>query len=143
MTTRRQFMGYAGALAAAAPTTQALAQAVSGSSKFTESGLVGTLQGATLSTTIPTSFKEAPQLAQLVKDGKLPPVEKRLPAEPLVIKPLESTGIGLTIVKKTVELYGGAVRVESEPGRGAAFFFTVPKGLHPDPDRLAGGGHRP
>lgn len=48
---------------------------------------------------------------------------------------LESTGIGLTIVKKTVELYGGSVRVESEPGRGAAFFFTVPKGLHPDPER--------
>ncbi|MRR10005.1 PAS domain-containing sensor histidine kinase, partial [bacterium] len=48
---------------------------------------------------------------------------------------VESTGIGLTIVKKTVELYGGAVRVESEPGRGAAFFFTVPKGLQPDPER--------
>ncbi len=45
---------------------------------------------------------------------------------------VESTGIGLTIVKKTVELYGGAVRVESAPGRGAAFFFTVPKGLPPD-----------
>ncbi|MDI6739929.1 MAG: ATP-binding protein [Candidatus Edwardsbacteria bacterium] len=48
---------------------------------------------------------------------------------------VESTGIGLTIVKKTVELYGGTVRMESEPGRGAAFFFTVPKGLKPDPER--------
>jgi len=49
---------------------------------------------------------------------------------------VESTGIGLTIVKKTVELYGGAVRVESAPGRGAAFFFTVPKGLPPGAVRV-------
>jgi len=55
---------------------------------------------------------------------------------------VESTGIGLTIVKKTVELYGGAVRVESVPGQGAAFFFTVPKGLRPDPDRSVDGSHR-
>jgi PAS domain S-box-containing protein len=47
---------------------------------------------------------------------------------------VESTGIGLTIVKKTVEIYGGKVRVESAPGQGAAFFFTVPKGLQPDPE---------
>jgi two-component system sensor kinase FixL len=47
---------------------------------------------------------------------------------------LESTGIGLTIVKKTAEIYGGSVRLESEPGHGAAFFFTVPKGLKPDPE---------
>ena len=47
---------------------------------------------------------------------------------------VESTGIGLTIVKKTVELYGGKVRLESVPGQGAAFFFTVPQGLKPDPE---------
>ncbi|HEY3062009.1 MAG TPA: ABC transporter substrate-binding protein [Chloroflexota bacterium] len=38
------------------------------------------------------SYKEAPSLAQLVKDGKLPPVEKRLPDNPRVLKPLEETG---------------------------------------------------
>ncbi len=38
------------------------------------------------------TYKEAPQLAQLVKDGKLPPVEKRLPDNPRVLKPLEETG---------------------------------------------------
>jgi len=39
-----------------------------------------------------TKYNEAPQLAELVKQGKLPPVEKRLPEEPLVVDPLEEIG---------------------------------------------------
>ncbi len=36
--------------------------------------------------------KEAPQLAALVKEGKLPPLEQRLPKNPLSIKPVEKVG---------------------------------------------------
>jgi len=39
----------------------------------------------------------------------------------------ESTGIGLTIVKKIVEMYGGKVWLESKVGEGTTFYFTVPE----------------
>ena len=42
---------------------------------------------------IPTKFNEAPIVAELVKKGELPPVEERLPEDPLVIPPSEAIGV--------------------------------------------------
>ena len=40
---------------------------------------------------------------------------------------IESTGVGLTVSKKIVELYGGKIWIESQVGQGCTFFFTLPK----------------
>src|SRR6266508_5567237 len=60
------------------------------------------IQGAEVITDpakIPTAFRESPDLAKLVADGKLPPVAERIGANPLVLKPVQDIGH-----------YGGQIR---------------------------------
>src|SRR5215468_2983737 len=66
-----------------------IASAASDSSS--RSNLIGTLEGPEVITDparFPLSFKEAPQLTELVKAGKLPPVAERIGHDPIVLKPV-------------------------------------------------------
>ena len=88
-----------GAFALAAFSVNAIAQQ---GGALQQSGLVGKLEGATMITDPaqwPKTFKKAPMLTELVKAGKLPPVEQRIPQEPMVLKPVQEIG-----------KYGGTLR---------------------------------
>ena len=57
--------------------------------------LIGKLEGPEVivdPAQFPKTFKEAPQLAELVKAGKLPPVAERIGQDPLVLKPVHELG---------------------------------------------------
>ena len=89
--TRREFLQFSGGLAAAAALA-ACAPATTAPAAPTAASAAATKPAA--ATAPPASkYKEAPALAELVKAGKLPPVEQRLPKTPMVITPNESVGV--------------------------------------------------
>jgi peptide/nickel transport system substrate-binding protein len=80
-----------------APATPAPTQAVSAAATPASAAkyALGTLEGPAIVTDaskFPKTFKEAPELATLVQQGKLPPVAERVGQDPLVIQPVHEVG---------------------------------------------------
>src|SRR5712692_5755548 len=96
--TRREFLRDAalttGGLVLGGLLPEAWAQAPASSPKL-GAQLIGKLEGPEIirdPLQWPKKFNEAPILAELVRQGKLPPVDQRVPLEPLVLKPVREIG---------------------------------------------------
>src|SRR5678815_1050001 len=80
-----------------APSTSAAASGSAAPSGRTTAGKfpLGKLEGPVIVTDaakFPKTFKEAPELAALVQQGKLPPIAQRIGQDPLVYKPVHEIG---------------------------------------------------
>ena len=75
-----------------------------------------------------SKFKESPMLAELVKAGKLPPVDQRLPKEPFVVGPGEL--VGEKYLQPKIGKYGGTMRLAQEgPGGDPHIFIGSNEGV--------------
>ena len=73
-------------------------------------------------------FKESPMLADLVKAGKLPSIDQRLPKEPYVVGPGEL--VGEKYLQPKIGKYGGTMRFAQEgPGGDPHIFIGNNEGL--------------
>ena len=106
---------------------QVLINLMSNAVKFTEEG------GITLSVWVESSTALEVELRFSVRDtgiGMRPEIHKRLfepftQADDSTTRRYGGTGLGLAICRQLVELMHGTIRVESTPGEGSIFKFTV------------------
>ena len=109
-------------------TRQILMNLLSNAIKFTETG------GVAVEVTRAGDPEHGPALLVRVTDtgiGIAPDVSSKLfraftQAESGAARKFGGTGLGLTIALRLVTLMGGSIGLESEPGKGSAFWFVIP-----------------
>jgi signal transduction histidine kinase len=115
---------------------QVLVNLLGNALKFTERGSLG-VRVAPFS-----GGRRGDLLFQVADTGIGIPVDRQqhifesfVQAEGHLTRPSEGTGLGLTIARKLVVLLGGELWLESAPGQGSTFSFTIELGLGADTDR--------
>jgi len=116
--------------------TQVLANLVSNAIKYTpEGGWVKVSLEITGEASVTTCVADSGIGVSDEDQAKL--FQKFFRADNTSTREAGGTGLGLVIAKTIIELLGGAIWVESEPGRGSRFYFTLPLFLE------AAGGQAP
>jgi signal transduction histidine kinase/cell division protein FtsB len=107
--------------------TQALLNLVGNAIKFTEKGEVA-VQAAAANGAFHVAVTDTGPGIQLEDQKRI--FEEFQQVDSSSTRKKGGTGLGLSISKKIIELHGGRLWVESEPGKGSTFRFTLP--LQPD-----------
>jgi len=103
--------------------TQVLLNLVGNAIKFTDSGEVVIKAAATNGSFTVAVRDTGPGISES-DQGKI--FEEFQQADNTATKKKGGTGLGLSIARRIMELHGGRLWVESEPGRGSVFSFMLP-----------------
>jgi signal transduction histidine kinase len=103
--------------------TQVLLNLVGNAIKFTDTGEVEIKASAANGAFTVAVRDTGPGIAE-AEQAKI--FEEFQQADSSITKKKGGTGLGLAIAKRIVELHGGRIWVESSPGRGSTFSFTLP-----------------
>src|SRR3990170_1171168 len=116
---------------------QVVTNLLSNAAKFTEKGEVAlrVLKEAEDEETVTVRFEVADTGIGMTKEAKATIFERFTQADDSITRKFGGTGLGTTISKELVDLMGGKIGVESEPGKGSTFWFTVK--LEKQPDSVA------
>jgi signal transduction histidine kinase len=103
--------------------TQVLLNLVGNAIKFTDTGEVA-IKAATSNGSYTVSVRDTGPGIDKANQSKI--FEEFQQADNSATKKKGGTGLGLAIAKRIVEMHGGYIWVESKPGEGATFSFSVP-----------------
>jgi len=103
--------------------TQVLLNLVGNAIKFTDAGEVS-IRGSSADGSFHVAVRDTGPGISTVDQGKLFQEFQR--ADNSITRKKGGTGLGLAISRQIIEMHGGRIWVESSPGRGSTFSFTLP-----------------
>jgi GAF domain-containing protein len=103
--------------------SQVLLNLVGNAIKFTDKGEVAIRASATNGAFTVAVCDTGPGIAP---NDQAKIFEEFQQADSSITRKKGGTGLGLSIAKRIIEMHGGRIWVESEPGKGSTFYFTLP-----------------
>jgi signal transduction histidine kinase len=103
--------------------SQVLLNLVGNAIKFTDKGEVAIRASAANGAFTVAVCDTGPGIA-MADQAKI--FEEFQQADSSITRKKGGTGLGLSIAKRIIEMHGGRIWVESEPGKGSTFYFTLP-----------------